>query len=133
MIDSYPDLELQYTLDCKHASRFPQLLPFCFCTEKEDNSYSTCHERLHALAFHFPLLPLFCIVILFDMLLHSAVPALIVYTQSYYVSCVKRALYTACSGQYLLKEKLPQHIIYCYMKGIAEFYFIDCIHYKILQ
>jgi len=43
----------------------------------------------------------------------------------------KKFFYTASSGQYLLKEKLLQHIIFCYLKGIVEFYFIYYIHYKI--
>lgn len=60
-------------------------------------------------SFPFPLFPLFCIVILFDICLlsHSTVAALIVSTPFYYVSGVQRGRYTACSFHYLLKEKLP--------------------------
>lgn len=134
LIDSYPDLQFQYTIDCKHASHSLQLLLFCLCTEKE-NSYSTSHQGLHTLAFYFPMFPLFYILILFDicLLLHSAISALMVFTPSFYVSCVQRALYTACSGQYRFREKILQQIIYCHMKGIAEFYFIYGILYKLLQ
>lgn len=108
LIDSYPDLEFQCTLGCKRGSPSPKLLPFCLCPEREDNFYSISHQKLHALAFHFPLFPLFCIVILFDICLslHSAMTALIVSTPSYYVSCVQGTLYTECSGNYPLQGKL---------------------------
>lgn len=122
LIDSYPDLEFQCTLYCKHASHSPKLLPFCLCPEREENSYSVSHQRLHALAFHLPRLPLFYIVILFDMclLLHSAMPSLIVSTPFFCVSCVQRALYTECSCHYPLQGKLLQHNIYLTWKRLES-------------